>query len=286
MKKNLIFKGGGVRGIAYAGALQVLEDHGIMPGIVKVAGTSAGAITAMLVALKYKAVGIKTIVGNMNFTQLEDGFNPLRILSHFGMYAGDAAGQWLEMLVKTQTGKSNTTFSDLRSWGGLDLHVVSCSLDNPENPVIFNYASTPNAVVSQTVRASMSIPIFFAAAEVAGEAPLYIDGGTVWNYPITIFDREDDPSDTLGLNLTDFTPVKYPPVRKGDLRQYFKNLFAAVMASQDIEIDKDPELENRTIRINALGVPATEFMLSEDVVTSLYQSGVDCATNFLTRNSL
>ena len=41
--KNLVFEGGGVKGIAYAGALQVLEQQTIMPDIKRVAGTSAGA---------------------------------------------------------------------------------------------------------------------------------------------------------------------------------------------------------------------------------------------------
>ena len=40
--KNLAFEGGGVRGIAYAGALQVLEQNNILPDIRRVAGTSAG----------------------------------------------------------------------------------------------------------------------------------------------------------------------------------------------------------------------------------------------------
>ena len=41
--KNLVFEGGGVKGIAYAGALQVLETQNGMPDIKRVAGTSAGA---------------------------------------------------------------------------------------------------------------------------------------------------------------------------------------------------------------------------------------------------
>jgi len=44
--RNLAFEGGGVKGIAYAGASAVLEDKGILPNICRVAGTSIGAITA------------------------------------------------------------------------------------------------------------------------------------------------------------------------------------------------------------------------------------------------
>jgi len=45
--KNLVFEGGSVKGIAYVGALRLLEEKGIMGGIRRVGGTSAGAINAV-----------------------------------------------------------------------------------------------------------------------------------------------------------------------------------------------------------------------------------------------
>lgn len=47
---NLVFEGGGVKGVAYCGALHELDSQGILPAVTSVAGTSAGAITAALVA--------------------------------------------------------------------------------------------------------------------------------------------------------------------------------------------------------------------------------------------
>lgn len=44
--KNLVLEGGGIRGLAYPGALQVLEGKGVLKNINRVAGTSAGAIIA------------------------------------------------------------------------------------------------------------------------------------------------------------------------------------------------------------------------------------------------
>ena len=41
--KNLVFKGGGVLGIAYAGAIEILEEKQILQQVQRVAGTSAGA---------------------------------------------------------------------------------------------------------------------------------------------------------------------------------------------------------------------------------------------------
>tara|TARA_Y100000815_G_scaffold226384_1_gene214278 strand:+ start:231 stop:413 length:183 start_codon:yes stop_codon:yes gene_type:complete len=46
--RNLVFEGGGVKGIAYSGALAVLEERGILPQIRRVGGASAGAINTGL----------------------------------------------------------------------------------------------------------------------------------------------------------------------------------------------------------------------------------------------
>ena len=56
--KNLVFEGGGVKGIAYVGALEVLEKEGILQDVERVAGTSAGAMMAVLVGLRYSVAEV------------------------------------------------------------------------------------------------------------------------------------------------------------------------------------------------------------------------------------
>ena len=51
--KNLVLEGGGVRGLAYAGAFDELQRRGILSQIDKVAGTSAGAIAGVMVCVGY-----------------------------------------------------------------------------------------------------------------------------------------------------------------------------------------------------------------------------------------
>ena len=51
--RNLVFEGGGVKGIAYLGALDVLGSKGILEAIERIGGTSAGAINAVLLGLGF-----------------------------------------------------------------------------------------------------------------------------------------------------------------------------------------------------------------------------------------
>src|ERR1044072_1217191 len=90
--RNLVFEGGGVKGIAYGGALEVLEQSQITPQIEKVAGTSAGAITATMVSLGYTAGELIEIMMGLDFSKLEDGSDILgleRLVKYYGWFKGD-----------------------------------------------------------------------------------------------------------------------------------------------------------------------------------------------------
>lgn len=49
--ENLVLEGGGVKGFTYIGALEVLEQNGILKDIKRVAGSSAGGIVALFLSL-------------------------------------------------------------------------------------------------------------------------------------------------------------------------------------------------------------------------------------------
>jgi predicted acylesterase/phospholipase RssA len=54
MELDLVFEGGGAKGLAFVGALKSIENHGHSPR--RVIGTSAGSIVAVLVAAGYNSV--------------------------------------------------------------------------------------------------------------------------------------------------------------------------------------------------------------------------------------
>ena len=51
MKFDMVFEGGGAKGMAFVGALRTLEDNKHTSG--RLVGTSAGAISATLIAAGY-----------------------------------------------------------------------------------------------------------------------------------------------------------------------------------------------------------------------------------------
>src|SRR5215210_3553588 len=169
--KNLVFEGGGVKGIAYGGALEVLEQSQITPQIERVAGTSAGAITATMVSLGYTAAEFNDIMMGIDFKKLEDGSDlggPLRLIEDYGWFKGDYFLSLMESYVGQKAGDGRATFGDLAGKGSFkDLHVFGTDLSQ-QAVREFSNQTTPDVAVADAVRISMSIPFFFEARSYAG----------------------------------------------------------------------------------------------------------------------
>lgn len=61
MKYDMVFEGGGAKGMLFVGAMKAVEEMGHEPG--RVLGTSAGAITACLLAAGYTSAEMAAALG-------------------------------------------------------------------------------------------------------------------------------------------------------------------------------------------------------------------------------
>ena len=69
---SLVLSGGGAKGAAYPGAIKALEDNGALDGIRSMSGSSAGGITAALLASGMGASEFKTLSDGMDLIGLLD----------------------------------------------------------------------------------------------------------------------------------------------------------------------------------------------------------------------
>ena len=209
--RNLVMEGGGVRGIAYGGALQELEKHGILQGIERVGGTSAGAIQAALLAVGYSPDEIVDVINHTPVQRLNDGRfmfvgGSSRLLKQYGWYRGDEFTTYLSELVARKTQKPNLTLGELHALARQqpgrfrDLYTTGTNLTLQRSQV-FSYETNPTMRVADAVRISMSIPLYYravlldTAGNVVAGKPLpgqpvqvVVDGGLLANYPLNLFD--------------------------------------------------------------------------------------------------
>ena len=193
---NLIFEGGGVKGIAYVGALQKLAEKGISANIKRVGGTSAGAIMALLYGLNYSLSETESILKTLDFNNfLDSSWGILRdadrLIKDYGWYKGDYFRNWIGQIIQDKTGNSEATFETVAAHaaeqGFKDLYFVGTNLSTRFSEV-FSAEHTPRLCIADAVRISMSIPLFFAAKRNLRD-DVYVDGGLLDNYPVKLFDR-------------------------------------------------------------------------------------------------
>lgn len=207
--KNLALEGGGVRGIAYAGVFEVLEQKHILQGIEKVAGSSAGAIAGLMISVGYSAKEIDSILMNLAVEQFNDGKGGVigkygRVRNKFGIYKGDRFERWLKQLVKNKTGNEDLSFAGLHQLrlsgdGYKDLYVTGTNISKQQLE-IFSYEHSPDMPVALAVRISGGIPFYFQPialddrlqkiekGDTTSFINYYVDGGMLCNYPISMFD--------------------------------------------------------------------------------------------------
>lgn len=180
LNADLVLEGGGVKGIGLAGAICVLAEAGYR--FPRAAGTSAGAIAALLVAAVQKAsrdmAVLRQYLADIDYSRFMD---PVRT-SAVGRLIGE--------------------FTDV------------CE-------PYYGLIAADQLVVS-AVRASMSIPFFFVPVQTEtfttqtelsdgqqirwrGGKVTWVDGGMLMNFPITAFDRADGNQPrwpTIGIKLS------------------------------------------------------------------------------------
>lgn len=209
---NLVFEGGGVKGIAYVGAMEELEARGILPQIKRIGGASAGAIVATLLGVGYSCKELRTILWNLDFNKfMDDCWGVLRdfkrLKTEFGWYKGDFFRNWIGDLIKKKTGNANITFAQLETLKASkknirSLYFMTTNLSTGFSEVM-SAEKYPGVCIADAARFSMSIPFFFAAKR-GLRGDVYVDGGVLDNYPVKLFDRERYLASPEGGRKTDY----------------------------------------------------------------------------------
>ncbi|CAH1271346.1 Hypp4630 [Branchiostoma lanceolatum] len=201
----------------------VLDEAGILPSIKRFAGTSAGAITAALLAIGMSPQEMLDELSQKNLMELLDPpvtkgwFSFMNWFPHIPGVPGWLTVDHISMAIAVLTGRGGCEGEEFQRWFGdiLDrnlkrLHPDKKGLDKDitfdtlyhmlgmelcivaynmvyGNETYFHVKTTPMMKIQDAVRMSMSIPVVFKPYEgVPGFT--FIDGGLAANYPLWAFD--------------------------------------------------------------------------------------------------
>ncbi len=291
MRADAVFEGGGVKGVGLVGAVVAVEERGYE--WMNVAGTSAGAIVASLVAAGYGGRELRRILEGVDYRRFKDSFlepvgPALTFLFTQGLYLGDYFERWLRRLLLA---KGVRTFRDLVLPEFADdpryryrLRVVASDISRgrmlvlPQDAAEFG-VDPDDLDVTLAVRMSMSIPFFYRPVRYHGS--VIVDGGLLSNFPVWLFDDPGRPAwPTFGFTLVD--PGAGRPHKISGPISFLKATVSTMLEAHDERFIADEQWV-RTIGIPTLGVGTTDFNLSKETGRRLFQSGYAAAQRFLDR---
>jgi NTE family protein len=311
-KANAVFEGGGIRGIGHVGAACIFEQEGYE--FVNLAGSSAGAIVAALLAVGYTCDEINDEMRDLDYVKFKQKSfldylgtvgKLISILCDYGIYSADYFENWMnDLLVK----KGKVRFGDIKTnyyncgESQYKLQVTASDLMDKKLLVLprdlKDFCVDPDSYsIAKAVRMSMSIPIFyepFKLKDCNGKEHLIVDGGLLSNYPMWILDdgRSNPECPTFGFKFIENSnqPQNAQSTQpKMNVFEYIKALVSTALDANDKQyISYSKGDFQRTVGISTIvdingekrNIGATDFDISRAESLALFNNGVKAAKKF------
>lgn len=190
-KTALVLSGGGAKGFAHIGVLEVIDSLGIKPDLV--VGTSIGAVIGALYASGYSGAQIDSILRTLPIEHMIRKYEP-RVSSALGVLRPIAAWERGEAGYVLQSGavresEVNAFLSSLMLRGNLKARGNFDSLPIPFRAVATDLATREPVVLStgdlaRAVRASAGIPVVLRPMHIGDQ--WLVDGGIAENVPVNV----------------------------------------------------------------------------------------------------
>ena len=303
----IVLSGGGIKGLCFPGDFIEIQQLNILydkKGLLKlkgICGVSAGSIMASLIAIGYIPLELERIMLTLNFeTLLDDNQGIVRdtinFIEKWGMSAGNNLHDLLGKLIEKKTGNPDYTLEDLKKDIGISLVLVTTNISYQRTEYL--YAGNKEKAYSQipirtAIRMSMGIPCIFEPFTYNN--CLFVDGGTLDNYPLHVFDGEypGDPKAILNLcppnpkvlglmimSKNEHENYQIVPKQKLDtLYEYFVSYINMFLTSNERRV-MTPSFWLRTIIIVTPNYPLSKFNLSLKEKEELIEIGKKSVIEF------
>ena len=280
--QKLCLSGGGIRAVAFVGAMEVLQKHKLLGNIKEYIGVSAGSLVGFLLAIGYTLQELKKLVIEFDFGLLRN-IEPEDTLSFFEGYGLDNGAnlqRLFESVVKQKGIPATITFQELRdlrpTFPAFRCYATDLILCQPRE---FSIAVTPTVKILDALRASMCLPFYFTPTEDPLTGHLLGDGGLMNNYPM-VFLTEEEQASALGLMFSgDHAENKTIEHFYDFLLQIFACIFMPRIR------DISATLSERTIQLPLGDFPSWNFEATKEERLILIQAAAKTTEEFFERRN-
>ncbi len=274
---RITLSGGGIKGLAHIGALEVLQERGYLGAVKEYIGISAGALCAFALCVGTTLSELRMLASVLDFGVIRD-LEPEAILSFsdsFGLDTGANVEKLLRAILRAKGLSPTVTFAELAAAKkGPALRVFATDLNTCEI-CEFSATVTPDVPVCMALRASICIPIYFQPVRHPETGHYLVDGGLVNHSPFK-FLTADEQDTTLSITFSD---EHKPKEEIGGLPEYLVQLYYALQYHANKEITH--RKEGQMIFINAGHINSLNFEMDQDARIAILEAGRVSAIEFL-----
>jgi NTE family protein len=264
--------GGGARGLAHVGVLQVLEE--LRVPVDYIAGTSMGAIVGSLYALGFTAAAIESLLLHVDWDDVLSDSSDRAIRSfrrkqddqanilglEFGFKDGKlalprslASSQNLAFALQVPGlhTEGRQSFDDLP----IPFRAVASNVETGE-AVVLDHGS-----LFRAVRASMTLPLVFSPVE--SDSLLLIDGGLTLNNPVVVV-RDMGADIVIAVSVDDVPTVR----SREDLSEVKGFMFQLLAVGLHEQVQAALEQANIVIHPSLPGILMDDFARSAEAIAA------------------
>lgn len=264
----IVLSSGGIRGLAFVGALLELKKKNLLKYVNEVLGVSIGSLFGLGLCLKYSIEEMYLLGSTMDFTLLIN-IDPDLAFEYFEKFGVDDASQlnkFVSSILKAKGYDVHITFQELYEKTN---YYFRCFATNLNNCTLkeFSYKETPNEEVLFGVVSSMCIPCFYIPR--MKENILYVDGAVFNSYPIE-YVSEENKDYVIGFTFSE-NHVQKKTIHS--ISEFFEQMYACSYLSRK-------KITNNTIIIPCGEYPMWKFDASLEDKLYLINAGKKAVNDF------
>ena len=266
-----------MKGLAHIGALEVLNEKGLLRAVKEYMGISAGALCAFCLCIGCSLTELRMVIELLEFGKLRT-VEPETVLEFpdtFGIDTGENLMRLVTAILRAKHLPPEITFEELRLKGlGPALRMYATDLNTCKSAEL-SARATPDMEVRLGLKASMAIPFYFQPVREPVAGHLLVDGGVVCHSPLKFLTAEEVDT-TLSITFCD---EHKPKESIETLSGFMKQLYFAL----DFQYNEELVSSNleRVIFLRCSQFNSLDFEMGHEEKVALLAAGREGAERFL-----
>jgi len=283
--KHLVFSGGGPNLIQILGALQNLEQNKFLDfkNIESIYGTSAGAIVAILICLKFDW---ETVYDYVIKRPWQDVFSIkvqdiLDAYSKKGIFDLKTIEKCFKPLLDAKDIPLNINLEDFYKWSNVELHMYTFEINEYKLQDI-SYLTHPKLSLLTAIQMTCGLPVLITPVCIDNQC--FIDGGLASNYPLNYcIESGKNVDEILGFK-NKYSEENNNIHEKSTILDFllsflFKAVFSISKSNVETFIPNEIICDSKFLTLDVL----SNALSNMDVRKDLFKNGIESSEFFLNK---